>query len=49
LVSPQNLDQYVAEATWRYMLRERSDGSRVTTLIGQSEGRLTYNMLIGKA
>lgn len=48
-VSATHLDQYVAEATWRYMLRERADGARVTTLIAQSDGRLTYNMLIGKA
>lgn len=48
-VSAKHLDQYVAEAAWRYMLRERTDGSRVTTLLAQSEGRLTYNMLIGKA
>lgn len=48
-VSPKHLDQYVAEASWRYMLRERTDGSRVTTLLAQTDGRLTYNMLIGKA
>lgn len=48
-VSVKHLDQYVAEATWRYMLRERPDGQRVTTLLAQTDGRLTYNMLIGKA
>lgn len=48
-VSVKHLDQYVAEATWRYMLRERADGPRVTTLLAQTDGRLTYNMLIGKA
>lgn len=31
------------------MLRERADGQRVTTLLAQTDGRLTYNMLIGKA
>jgi transposase-like protein len=48
-VSVKHLDQYVAEVTWRYMLRERTGGSRVTTLLAQSDGRLTHNMLIGKA
>jgi transposase-like protein len=48
-VSVKHLDQYVAEASWRYMLRERPDGQRVTTLLAQTDGRLTYNMLIGKA
>lgn len=48
-VSPKHLDQYVAEASWRYMLRERPTGSLVTTLLAQTDGRLTYNMLIGKA
>lgn len=48
-VSPKHLDQYVAEASWRYMLRERETGSLVTTLLAQTDGRLTYNMLIGKA
>lgn len=48
-VSVKHLDQYVSEATWRYMLRERADGARVTTLLAQTDGRLTYNMLIGKA
>ena len=48
-VSVKHLDQYVAEATWRYMLRERGEGQRVTTLLAQTDGRLTYNMLIGKA
>ena len=48
-VSVKHLDQYVSEATWRYMLRERTDGSRVTTLLAQTDGRLTYKMLIGKA
>jgi transposase-like protein len=48
-VSPRHLDQYVAEASWRYMLRELADGRRVTSLIAQSEGRLRYVDLIGKA
>jgi transposase-like protein len=48
-VSPKHLDQYVAEASWRYMLRERETGSLVTTLLAQTDGRLTYNQLIGKA
>jgi hypothetical protein len=43
------LDRYVSEASWRYMLRERADGARVTTLLAQTDGRLTYKMLIGKA
>lgn len=48
-VSAKHLDQYVAEASWRYMLRKRADGARVTTLLAQTDGRLTYTMLIGKA
>jgi transposase-like protein len=48
-VSAKHLDQYVAEASWRYMLRERATGSLVTTLLAQTDGRLTYKMLIGKA
>jgi transposase-like protein len=48
-VSPKHLDQYVGEATWRYMLREMAEGSRVTALLAQADGRLTYKMLIGKA
>lgn len=47
-VSAKHLDQYVGEATWRYMLRDQADGSRVTTLLAQTDGRLTYNVLIGK-
>ncbi len=48
-VSPKHLEQYVAEATWRYMLRKRTDGSRITSLLAQTDGRLTYKALIGKA
>jgi len=48
-VSAKHLDQYVAEAAWRYMLREQADAARVTTLLAQTDGRLTYKALIGKA
>lgn len=48
-VSVKHLDQYVSEAAWRYMLRERVDGARVTTLLAQTDGRLTYKALIGRA
>jgi transposase-like protein len=48
-VSVKHLDQYVAEAAWRYMLRGKADGQRVTTLLAQTAGRLTYADLIGRA
>jgi len=48
-VSPKHLDQYVGEATWRYMLRDQADGARVTTLLAQTDGRLTYKALTARA
>lgn len=45
-LSPKHLEKYLGEMTWRYNLREMGEGERVTALLNQIEGRLTYKALI---
>ena len=45
-LSPKHLNAYLGEMTWRFNLRELSEGGRVNALLGQTVGRLTYKALI---
>mgnify|MGYP002389941269 CR=1 FL=1 len=45
-LSPKHLSRYLGEMTWRFNLREISEGERVNALLGQTNGRLTYKALI---
>lgn len=45
-VTPKHLNAYVSESTWRFNLREMSEGARVNALLADSNGRLTYKALI---
>jgi transposase-like protein len=47
-VSAKHLHRYVDESTWRYNRRDLKDRSRVADFLGRVDGRLTYNVLIGK-
>ncbi|MBV1707524.1 MAG: IS1595 family transposase [Hyphomicrobiales bacterium] len=48
-VSPKHLDRYVQEMTWRYYRRDMKPSPRMNGLFSCVEGRLKYNVLIGKA
>lgn len=45
-MSPKHLPRYLQEMTWRFNLREMSEGDRVNALLAQAAGRLTYKALI---
>jgi transposase-like protein len=47
-ISAKHVDQYLAEFTWRYNLRNVEEGPRMNALLGRVSGRLTYDMLIAK-
>ena len=47
-VSPQHLQRYCDEFAARYNTRKIKDNERFEYYIQRSEGRLTYNRLIGK-
>jgi hypothetical protein len=42
----KHLDRYVDESSRRYNLRSRKEADRVNDLLADSEGPLTYKMLI---
>jgi len=44
-LSPKHISRYLGEMTWRFNLREMSEGDRVNTLLNQTNGRLTYKAL----
>ena len=48
-VSAAHLGRYVDEAVWRYNRRKIEDGPRLNEFLSRTDGRLTYNALIGKA
>jgi transposase-like protein len=45
-VTPKHLNAYVAEATWRFNLRDAGEGERVNALLADATGRLRYRELI---
>lgn len=47
-VSPKHLQAYCEENSYRYNTRKIKDAERFELTIQNSEGRLTYNQLIGK-
>lgn len=47
-VSPKHLQVYCEENSYRYNTRKIKDAERFELTIQKSEGRLTYNQLIGK-
>jgi len=44
-LSPKHISRYLGEMTWRFNLREMSEGDRVNALLNQTNGRLTYKAL----
>lgn len=44
--SPKHLSRYFGEVTWRFDLRSIGEGDRVSALLDQASGRLTYKELI---
>jgi transposase-like protein len=48
-VSRKHLHRYLDESTWRYDRRGVIDGSRIAEFLGRIDGRLKYEVLIGKA
>lgn len=45
-LSRKHISRYLGEMTWRFNLREMSEGDRVNALLDQTNGRLTYKALI---
>jgi len=45
-LSPKHLSRYLQEMTWRFNLREMTEGDRVNALLAQTSARLTYKALI---
>ena len=46
-VSVKHLPRYLGEFDFRYSTCKMSDYGRMRTLVGQMDGRLSYNRLIG--
>jgi transposase-like protein len=47
-VSAKHLHRYINESVWRYNRREVHDPVRMGEFLTRTDGRLTYNVLIGK-
>lgn len=48
-LSPEYLDRYIDEFTWRHNRRRLTDGERLAQLLGQVEGRLELSELRNRA
>jgi transposase-like protein len=47
-VSAKHLHRYINESVWRYNRREVAEAPRLAEFLTRTDGRLTYNVLIGK-